>query len=404
MTNKLKATFYGLLFGSSLLLGACGGSNDNESNLSTDRPHFDRAKAVVGTEISPLGEISSTNPTFTWKYNRKTGVNVHSPFKIGFESTDGSGWQEFTVDRDCEMSPQTGNMVFCSGEVPYEFSEGSEIAWWVAYDTRDGWRWNNDTYVFSVAGDGGNASYADFEPSVEFKSTNDAHLYWNNIENASDYQLSYEVAGNSDWISFKVGGSDAYGGDAGERSRYATGSHVSKFAISSGDVVTWWVRALIDGEWSNWSSGSEYTVPDDGSSNNNDPFAGQSGISDPVQLNGEWFAIKDGKSLVSEWDYTLYTSEYTEADYKDSSISNLTVLGNKLYFVELYERLSPYRPGSFTGLIAFDLDSWEADKIRTGVSLTIEESTDSHIIIDVSIYRGPKYRARIETDGTITKI
>lgn len=257
MVHKYKFISSVLFAAITLLVSACGGSNKQaESNLTTERPHFSWVNAVAASGFSPVGKIDSTSPEFTWVYNRRTGVNVHSPFKIGFGHNNGTGWQVFTVDRSCTSSPQTGNNLTCSATLPHEFNAGDEIAWWVQYDTRNGWKWDNNAHVFQISGGNGGGSVIPVQHApVGDISTGQPIFQWEAI-NVDTLTIGLEKQNGSEWQQFKFNGKLNCPAQARNEPRcWRSDYRLPIAALSSGDY-TWWIRA----NGKAWSSGADFTI------------------------------------------------------------------------------------------------------------------------------------------------
>lgn len=100
----------------------------------------------------------------------------------------------------------------------------------------------------------------DYSPTGNIIDTNPT-FSWPVTANASEYQFGYEDPANiNSWVSHEVTASEANCNAAGAtHCKYQPSN--SNFVI--GDYRAWWVRAKVNGAWTDWSSSHTFTVVKD---------------------------------------------------------------------------------------------------------------------------------------------
>ena len=260
MISCKAAVYQTLILIATLTLAACGGSSSNDTTVNTstnnptadtptDRPIFNRALASRAPNFLPSGNITDSNPTFTW-----TAINNASEYILGHEDTDTeTNWVQYTIDsttascgESCSFTPTDSN-----------FSIGDEKVWWVraivAGELQD---WSTAHIFEIIRSTNTNTVPVAIFPIGENSSLN-PEFSWTAVTQATQYQFGFEdPKTESGWKSYTLTPSES----SCSSTEASCSFNTSDSGLVPGDTRRWWVRAEIDGIWGEWSDGVDFSI------------------------------------------------------------------------------------------------------------------------------------------------
>ncbi|MEE9444391.1 MAG: GDSL-type esterase/lipase family protein [Cocleimonas sp.] len=207
--------------------------------------------------ISPLGEIKTINPVFTWEPRPNA-----TKYRLGNQSV--SKWSAFTIPaeeacqtagQDCSFKPSNLKLVL-----------GEENKWWVQAFVTGAWEnWSEGLSFTPIEDDDNNPEpLKAIAPSGEIETTKPVFI-WSKLTQASNYQIGYEFKNNKDWHEFTVNGKSAFTCNTSTCSYDLNDSSENIKKFKEADEVFWWVRAEENGSWSNWSNKLTFSIASKGS-------------------------------------------------------------------------------------------------------------------------------------------
>jgi len=246
-----------LMILSIFFLSSCGGGSSSSSGVTNtnDHPSFFRAKATSSPSYYPTGNISETNPTFSWK-----AINNATDYFFGHEGTlDSSEWHSYSVsstEANCQNVGDTCEYT----PTDYTFPLSVEKVWWVRAKINGVWQAWSNPIVFTVVntnggGGGNNAVSTPLAPVGEINTTT-PEFSWTGVSGALKYKIGFEDANTGDgWQTHIV-----WADDAGCESSQTCTQTLYNTGLNQGQEVAWWVKAEVNGVWGDWSETGAFNI------------------------------------------------------------------------------------------------------------------------------------------------
>jgi len=244
-----------LMIFSIFFLSSCGGSSSSSGVTNTDdHPNFFRAKATDSPSYYPTGNISETNPSFSWK-----AINNATEYHFGHEGTlDSSEWHSYRVspsEANCQNVGDTCEYT----PTDYTFPLSVEKVWWVRAKINGAWQDWSSPIIFTVVDNGGgggnNAVSTPLAPKGEINTTT-PEFSWTSVTGALKYKIGFEDANTAEgWQTHIV-----WADDAGCESSQTCTHTLYNTGLNQGQEVAWWVKAEVNGEWGDWSETGAFNI------------------------------------------------------------------------------------------------------------------------------------------------
>lgn len=227
------------------LLSACGGTSTHSVSNGEDTPHpeFEREKVTENPHYSPIGHITDSTPTFSWR-----AIAGATSYNFGHESVEsGADWHEYTVtsaEAGCLNVGDTCNYTPNN----YTLPNNEEKAWWIRGLKSGKWQpWSQPT-VFALKNGNDTAP----EPPIPLTPSGVVNtalpvFTWKAIDGATNYKLGYEDT-NQNWQWFIISAANANCQNGLECTYTVSDPH-----FTSGQVFAWWLKSEKNGNWSDWS-------------------------------------------------------------------------------------------------------------------------------------------------------
>ncbi len=200
--------------------------------------------------ITPIGEIIDTTPEFSW-----SAVQDSTEYQFVHEDTD-SNSQEYLVTKEqagCSVIDQA-----CAFTPPDNtFEVGETIKWWVRAKVNDIWGEWSDISTFTVIPEtANNVIPLQISPVGEI-STASPTLSWTMIEGATEYTFGHQETGTAvNWQQYSTTPALASCQNSNDVCTYT----LPENTFVDGEKISWWVRALVDGNLQGWSRGMRFIV------------------------------------------------------------------------------------------------------------------------------------------------
>jgi len=245
-----------LMIISIFFLSSCGGSSSSLGVTNTDNhPIFYRAKATDSPSYYPTGNISETNPSFSWK-----AINNATEYHFGHEGTlDSSEWHSYRVSPS-EVNCQNVGDTCEYTPTDYTFPLSVEKVWWVRAKINGEWQDWSRPIIFTVVDNGGggggnNAVSTPLAPLGNINTTS-PEFSWTGVSGALKYKIGIEDANTGEGWQTKIVWAD----DAGCESSQTCTQTLYNMGLNQGQKVAWWVKAEVNGEWGDWSETGAFNI------------------------------------------------------------------------------------------------------------------------------------------------
>ncbi len=253
MKHQNKLSIISLLTTALLTLSACGGNTDTSTSINdSGHPDFSWAKVAVSNNYSPSGSTTNLTPTFSWK-----AVSGATEYNFGHQFTNGQEWREYTVPAASAGCATGSTCTFKPAN--HIFNEGEQIVWWVRGKVVNRWKAWSSPYVFNIVGSGSNlptSAPVAITPNGGTLKDNSPVYTWSDASKAKKYVIGIEKQDGTSWQAFSVSGRE----NCPVQVECPSTSARPNVDISNGSY-TWWMRAeRLDGSWSNWSNGHNFSI------------------------------------------------------------------------------------------------------------------------------------------------
>lgn len=372
MKTSFKLFNASLLALYSLTLIACGGSQDTASSDSRLHPKLLKAKVQTSSLYSPTGDIKDVTPTFKWK-----AVKGALNYQFGHEDyVEEARWTDYTVSAS-EAGCVTGSICSYTPD-DVTLAVGDEKAWWVQAETKLGWQDWSKGYLFRVISGGPQPlSSQPISPSGVIKTLTPIFT-WTPGNGASMYDLGMESEDASNWVSYEISANQA-------NCQPTQCSYKPSDMQNDGDVKTWWVREKRNGNWENWSNGSDFTVKISGTYI---PFNGMTNVTSIVEVSGAWYGVDATKTkILKDNGAQLITTFYTSSQEIGSELN--TSIMNKLVFVDIKSRVPRTKE-----LHIIDTTTQQDTILKSGNDISIKVGDTKDFLIVSSYERPGRYTPR----------
>ncbi len=306
----IKRCSFGLL---SVLLSACGGEGGSKSTNSSDHPQFKWSDANVSSNYSPLGDTTNQSPKFIWPTYTDAG-QLATEYNFGFENTNATQWQEFTVPAVGAACTTGGTCSYTPSQV---FNIGDEKVWWVRGKINGSWMEWSSPHVFKIVDTTTPPPTTTRSPSGDTATTNPTFT-WSPLGSTNRYEFGFEPQGGGVWRSYTVNANQL-------NCQTGTCSNTPNHTFSIGDKMTWWFRPVAG----RWSNGVDFTIVNSGGNDTQAPTAptalSSTGVtSTTVAL--KWNASTDNVGVTAYQVYRNGQSIATTANttYTDSALQAST--------------------------------------------------------------------------------
>jgi len=367
--SKLFSSLF--LTAASLLLTACGGGSDTKTaNTDTSRPPaYLKSHAKASTSFEPLGEITETQPAFSWR-----AVAGATDYTLGLQDSEtDTAWYDYTISADEAGCVIGSYCAFKPDDVT--FAAGDKKVWWIKAKTQNGWQNWSKPYEFNVTDGGPQPPHSKpLLPAGEIKTISPTFTWTPSSNGATHYKIGMENEVTADWITYTVSENQA-------NCQSAQCSYKPNITtIINNDQHTWWIREQVNGEWQDWSEGSYFSVDTSGTVYT--PFENTPNVTSIVKNDNKWFALSSSKKEVLEDDGAGNVTTVFTAENKIIRSLNAAITG-KIHFVESKR--------TFTGGIA-NYSNWlhtldvktHASKVilaKNSISITNGEMSDFLLVI-----------------------
>lgn len=306
---KYRNSFIGFftLFILTTLLSACGSSTSKSAVVNTPHPKFLRSKVNNSPSYSPSGQITTTNPTFSWK-----AIENASGYFFGHEAIyDGSQWHGYTISADDAGCYNIGDTCSYTPD-DYAIPFNVEMVWWIRAKVRGDLNWKNWSrpIVFTVTNGGGNnGGIPDTIAPTGNINTTTPEFSWTNVSGATRYLLGYEDATNADgWQGHNISATTA---NCSQNCKFTP----SNTGLYQGQDIAWWVKAKVNGVWGEWSATQAFHIEASSAKIPNEPYqffcngidnripVVPSALINGITFNGDWYQINpanDTELLVTD--------------------------------------------------------------------------------------------------------
>ena len=204
----------------------------------------------IPNAIAPSGEISDATPEFSWN-----SVEGNTEYQLGHEDID-RDWQQYNVTKE-----QAGCLVVdqrCVFTPPNQtFEVGEEMYWWVRAKVNDVWgEWSTISTFTVIPEVPNNFIPEQLAPSGEINNVA-TEFSWTFIEGATEYRLGHQETDTGvNWQQYSITPTQATCQIANETCKYTLPADT----FNVDDNISWWVRAVVNGNLQEWSEGKRFTV------------------------------------------------------------------------------------------------------------------------------------------------
>jgi hypothetical protein len=170
---------------------------------------------------------------------------------LGLEKQNGSSWESFTVNAKGNC-PAPVDCPITSFRPSADFSNGN-YTWWIRAELKNGsWtNWSNGAdFTINASGTGGGTVLKALTPTGSINTINPTFT-WTKQNNATDYQIGFDAG--ADWKELSVSASLINCTTNCSYTPINTG-------LATGDSTTWYVRAKVNGTWSEWTNGTNFSI------------------------------------------------------------------------------------------------------------------------------------------------
>lgn len=236
-----------------LSLSACGGASTDAGATTNivNAPDFFRSKITQSPRYAPSGDITQTQPTFSWQ-----AIANATDYRFGHENTaDENQWHLYytsptqaacqNVGDTCEYTPSD-----------FTFPLNIEKVWWVQAKVNGSWQDWSKPIVFTVVNGANNGSTPTPIAPTGGINTLTPKFSWTGINGASAYKLGYEDANTSEgWQAHDLSSTDANCQSAQNCSYTPSNPN-----FTAGQNIAWWIKAKVNGVWGDWSNVTVFNV------------------------------------------------------------------------------------------------------------------------------------------------
>ena len=361
--SKLFSSLF--LTAASLLITACGGGSDTKTaNTDTSRPPaYLKSHAKASTSVEPLGEITETQPTFSWR-----AVAGATDYTLGHQDSEtDTAWYEYTISAD-DAGCVVGN--YCAFKPDdVTFAAGDKKVWWIKAKTQNGWQNWSKPYVFNVTNGKSQPPHSKpLLPAGEIKTISPTFTWTPSSNGATHYMIGMENEVTKDWITYTVSENQANC----QSTQCSYKPNIT--TIINNDQHTWWIREQVNGEWQDWSEGSYFSVDTSGSVYT--PFENTPNVTSIVKNDNKWFALSPSKKEVLEDDGAGNVTTVFTAENKIRSL-NAAITG-KIHFIETKRTFTGHITNYSNWLHTLDVKTHATKVIlaKNSISITNGEMRD----------------------------
>lgn len=245
-SNILKA----ILFSNVLLLSACGGTSSPKQDTVTP-PKFSPKLITQSPSYYPSGDINELAPTFSWH-----AIKGATEYNLGHENAETeTEWHYYNIAPSQLSCTNIGDT--CSYKpTDYNFSKNQEKVWWVQAKIGGTWKKWSQPITFTIV-NGGNTQ-VEAPKSIAplgYSNTTTPEFTWTSVSGATTYKLGYEDADTSEgWRQYTISPSSA--NCLSSQTCIYTPENTN---FTLGKKISWWVKANVNGVWSDWNSTTTFT-------------------------------------------------------------------------------------------------------------------------------------------------
>ena len=243
-----------LMITAGLLITGCGGSSNSSSVIiNTDQPGFLLSKVVNSPEFNPSGNITETNPIFSWPATKNA-----TQYQVGHEDpNDINSWVSHDIlaseancnatgSRYCKFQPTNNN-----------FPIGSFRAWWVRAKVNGIWKNWSSSHTFTVVKDLVSVGVPQTIAPTGSVNTTNPKFTWTGVVNATEYRLGYEEqTTENSWVEHTLSATDLGCQNLAQKCVFTPAINTFK----NGDHIGWYVRAYSAGNLGEWSPVKTFDV------------------------------------------------------------------------------------------------------------------------------------------------